>query len=306
MNNQQFEGQQWQSSQQQYVNTDPREQQSYSPPPISADRGEKIQQSPRRRRRAWLWIVIGLVIIALLGSGINAGRTSFLNSSSETHAYSVSGLPTLVINDTTGSITIHTGNVSSVSIQAIKHTPAFGNAPTVQYGQSGDGNTVTATVQGSSGGLFGIDAVDFNVTLPANADLQLHTDTGTIDVSGVNGAMSLTTDTGSINANQDTLKGQSILKSNTGSITFVGSIDANGNYQFLTDTGSVDVTLPGSSSFHVDATTDTGSINSDFPEVNVQHHDVVGSDAHGDVGSTSSTMVTLKTNTGSINLHKGQ
>jgi DUF4097 and DUF4098 domain-containing protein YvlB len=211
-----------------------------------------------------------------------------------------------VINDTTGSITIHKGNVSSVSIQATRHIPEFGSTPDVQYGQSG--NTVTATVQGHSGGFFGFgsDNVDFNVTLPANANLQIHTDTGTIDVNGVSGTMSLTTNTGTIDANQDVLSGQSTLSSNTGSITFAGSIDAGGNYQFSTDTGSVDVTLPGSPSFHVDAKTDTGSINSDFSEVNVRHNDAVGAEAHGDVGSSPGATVTLKTNTGSIDLHRGQ
>ncbi len=77
------------------------------------------------------------------------------------------------------------------------------------------------------------------------------------------------------------------------------------HFSFLTDTGSVNATLPANSSFHVDASTDTGSINSDFTEVNVQKQDVTGSTAHGDVGSNPGATVTLKTNTGSINLQKG-
>jgi DUF4097 and DUF4098 domain-containing protein YvlB len=89
------------------------------------------------------------------------------------------------------------------------------------------------------------------------------------------------------------------------SITFVGSIGSSGNYEFSTNTGSVNVTLPGNATFHVDATTDTASISSNFPGVNVQKHNAVSSEAHGDVGSSPNAQVTLKTNTGSIELHRG-
>ncbi len=95
-----------------------------------------------------------------------------------------------------------------------------------------------------------------------------------------------------------------MLKTDTGSVTFNGSIDPNGTYQFETNTGTVDVTLLGNSSFHVDATADTGSITSEFPEVNVQHPDVSGANAHGDVGNPPRATVTLKTDTGSISLNK--
>ena len=307
MENQQFEHQEWQpSSQQSYVNTDPREQQAYIPQPGYIDPREKIQPAPRKRR-LWLWIIAGLVIIALLGSGVQAGLKNIVNTSSETHTYVVKALPTLVLNDATGTVTIHTGGANSpVTIQATKHSQSFGSAPTVKYSQ--DGNTITATVQNQSNNplSFATNNVDFNVTVPTNANLQIHTDTGAIDVEGVSGTMSLSTATGSITANQDALSGQSSLQTNTGDINFDGSIASSGNYKFTSDTGSVDVTLPSSPSFHVDATTDTGSINSDFTQVNVHEHDFTGSDAHGDVGNSPSATVTLKTNTSSIDLHEGQ
>ena len=312
MENQQFENQEWQTPQQHFVNTDPREQQGqqeqqgYYPQSMYVDPREKIQPAPRRRR-PWLWIVAAIVIIALLGGGIQSRLRNFVNTSSETHTYSVSALPKLVINDDTGTVTIHTGGSGSqVTIQATKHFQSFGSAPAVQYNQSGD--TINATVknQNNSFPSFGTDNVDFNVTIPANANLDVHTATGTINVTGVSGTMSLITDTGSITANEDTLSGPSTLKTDTGSVTFTGSIGTSGSYQFLTDTGSVNATLPANSSFHVDASTDTGSINSDFTEVNVQKQDVTGSTAHGDVGSNPGATVTLKTNTGSIDLQKAQ
>ncbi len=311
MENQQFENQEWQTPQQHYVNTDPREQQGqqgqqgYYPQSMYVDPREKIQPAPRRRR-PWLWIVAAIVIIALLAGGIQSGLRNFVNTSSETHTYVVSAMPRLVINDNTGTVTIHTGGSGSqVTIQATKHFQSFGSAPAVQYSQNGD--TINATVKNQNESFLSFgDNVDFNVTIPANANLDVHMDTGTINVTGVSGAMSLITDTGTITANQDTLSGPSTLKTDTGSVTFAGSIGSSGSYQFLTDTGSVNATLPANSSFHVEASTDTGSINSDFSEVNVQKQDVTGSTARGDVGSNPGATVTLKTNTGSINLQKAQ
>jgi DUF4097 and DUF4098 domain-containing protein YvlB len=307
MQNQQFEPQEWQPNpQQSNINTDPREQQAYNPLPGYIDPREKIQPV-RRRRRPWLWIIGIVVIVALLGGGIQTGLRNIVNTSSETHTYTIATLPTLVINDDTGTVTIHTGGANSpVTIQATKHFQSFGSAPTVQYSQSGD--TINASVQNLSSNFLslGTNNVDFTVTVPANANLQIHTATGSIDVNGVSGNMSLSTATGSITANHDALSGQSTLQSNTGDITFDGSIASTGNYQFSSDTGSVDVTLPSNASFHVDATTDTGSIDSDFSQVQVKEHDVTGSDAHGDVGSSPGAAITLKTNTGDINLHMGQ
>ena len=246
------------------------------------------------------------MIIALLSGGIPSGLRNVATISSETHTYAVSAIPRLVINDNTGTVTIHTGGSGSqVTIQATKHFQSFGSAPTVKYGQ--DGNTINATVKNQNESFlnFGTNNVDFNVTIPTNADLDVHTDTGTINVTGVSGTMSLITDTGSITANQDTLSGPSTLKTDTGSVTFAGSIGTSGSYQFSTDTGSVNATLPANSSFHMEASTDTGSINSDFSGVNVQKQDVTGSTARGDVGSNPGATLTLKTNTGSINLQKG-
>lgn len=310
MENQQFEEQEWQPQQspQQYsITIDPREQQgpeeqqAYYPQSLYVDPREKIQPKPRRHRR-WLWIVGAILIIALLGSGVQAGMRSFQHSNTETHTYELGAgvAPTLVLNDDTGSITIQTGDSNKVTIQEIRHIPLVGGVPDAKT--SRDGNTISTTVE-SHGGF---DSVDLNVTIPANASLQIHTSTGSINVDGVSGMMSLTSETGSITANQDELRGQSTLQSNTGDITFDGSLTPNGNYRFSTDTGLVDVTLPTQSSFHLDATTDTGSIDSDFTEVYVRHHDFKGDNAHGDVGSNPSSTVTMTTNTGDINLHEGQ
>jgi DUF4097 and DUF4098 domain-containing protein YvlB len=147
--------------------------------------------------------------------------------------------------------------------------------------------------------------VDFDVKVPPAAVLQLKTNTCSIDVSGVSGQMTLSSNTGSLQVSGGTVKGNTALITNTGSVTFNGAITEGGTYTFTTDTGSVNVTLPAESVFHVDASTDTGSINTNFTGVVVQHREVTGADAHGDVGSSPQATITLRTSTGSINLYQG-
>ena len=118
------------------------------------------------------------------------------------------------------------------------------------------------------------------------------------------GKCQLQSNTGSVDVRDGVLSPGSTLNSNTGSITFNGSISQTGSYQFMTNTGSINVTLPASSAFHLDANTDTGSITSDFPGVYVQHPNFTGAIAHSDVGSAPQATITMTTNTGSISLHE--
>jgi DUF4097 and DUF4098 domain-containing protein YvlB len=117
--------------------------------------------------------------------------------------------------------------------------------------------------------------------------------------------MSLVSNTGSITVRDGLLQANSSLTTNTGSVTFQGTIEREGSYQFLTDTGSVNVTVPSEAAFQVDANTTTGSITTAFPGVIVTRQNFMGSEAHGDVGGLPRATVTMRTTTGSINLQEG-
>jgi hypothetical protein len=271
---------------------------------------------PTRRSSPWPWIVLALVLVLLLAGGLSLlmaavgfNFTGYASSSTETRHFAVSTNPTLVINNDTGNIHVLAGGTGSeMTIQATKHGASSSDVNNLQirYNQSSADNTITVNVDRPGGfNFFNSPSVDFEVTMPSTAELQLKTNTGGIDVTGVSGQMSLTSNTGSVTARDGTLGAGSMLVSNTGSITFNGSINPSGTYQFGTNTGSVNVTLPGNASFHVDATTDTGSITSSFPGVTVQHPNFTGAEAHSDVGSSPQATVILRTNTGSINLNQG-
>jgi Toastrack DUF4097 len=298
----------------------PYRQAPYYWPPYAPGTGQQWRSGGQfaapyeRKHSRWPWIVLSLVLLFLLITGgafflVSSLGYNFGGSVTETQHFSVSANPTLIVNNDTGTIQVRAGGSGNeVSIQATRHNGLWGNINDihVNYAQDTGSNTVMVNVNRQTDtSFFNSSSVDFAITVPGTAVLQLKTNTGNVDVNGVSGQMVLTSNTGSVQASGGTLSGNSSLITNTGSITFNGSIGESGTYQFQTNTGSVNVTLPGGSVFHVDASTDTGSINTTFPGVTVQHHQFVGADAHSDVGNTPQATITLRTNTGTINLYQG-
>jgi Toastrack DUF4097 len=270
---------------------------------------------PPRRPSRWPWVVLTLVLLFLLISGgivvlIGVfGFTGYATSTTQAQTFTTSTYPTLVLNNDTGSIHVRAApSGNAITIQATKHGSPWANLNDIQviYARQAETNTVTVNVNRlTTTSFFTSLSVDFDVTVPSASALQLKTNTGSIDVSGVSGQMTLSSNTGSLQVSGGTLRGDSALTTNTGSVTFNGSIEQNGSYTFTTNTGSVNVTLPAASVFHVDASTSTGSINTNFPSIVVQHRQVVGADAQGDVGGSPQATMTMRTSTGSINLYQG-
>jgi DUF4097 and DUF4098 domain-containing protein YvlB len=217
----------------------------------------------------------------------------------ETRHFEVAAHPTLILNNDAGSIHVRAGpSENDVSIQATKHSGLWGSPNTIEvsYTQNTEANTITVNVDRQSH-VFAW--VNFDVTIPSAATLQLKTTTGSIEVSGVSGEMVLSCNSGSIEASDAIVSGHTQLVTNSGSVTFTGAIERSGSYRFETTSGSVKVTLPSESVFHVEASTVTGSFHTNFPGVTVQHHHAVG-----DVGSAPQATISLRAVTGSIKLYQ--
>jgi hypothetical protein len=258
--------------------------------------------------RSLILLFAGLAVFGVIISMVAGGRraTSVNQMPVETRTFLVGSQPTLVIKEEAGTIRVHTGEGESnqVIVQATKQSRGWMSSPDkmqISYAQKGDGNTITVKADGGWS-IFGRNSVDFDVTVPRYTDLKLKTDAGKIQVMGVSGQMSLTSDAGSIQATQVMLNGHSTLKTDVGSVTLEGAIDPTGSYELKTDVGSINVTLPGNASFHVVAKTDVGSFNSNFPVAS--RRDVPGARADGDVGASPHAKLTLKTDVGSINLFR--
>ncbi|HEX6484268.1 MAG TPA: DUF4097 family beta strand repeat-containing protein [Ktedonobacteraceae bacterium] len=342
------EQQKWQSSvplsdyQEGYSGSDPQippaEKIGYPGPgsyrdtaPNSIGGGQFGQPQARRRgRRPWFWIIIALIILGLMSGGfgsvfprkgnpIDRGFGFPQKAFTETRTFATGTQPTIVINDASGDVQVHTADASSVTVQATKQTDGFGNPNNeqVSYIPSPDGNTLTINTNGGSG------SVNFDVAVPSTSNLKLVTSSGNITVDGINGQISmstgsgavtatndiftgsatLSTGSGDITAKQDQLNGPATLQTGSGNITFDGGITGSGDYQFTTGSGDIDASFNSSTALDINASTDNGSITSNVQSVPAQNNDPGGT-ANGYIGSPhNSIKLTLKTGDGSINLN---
>lgn len=281
-----------------------------------------------KRVPVWAWWLIGAIVLSnILGSGKGAGgsisglvitivlivlgwllytRRLRVNLGGETQAaetrtFEVGALPTLTINNKAGSIRLHAGQENQVSITTTKRGYVFsqsGNQDSqVWFNQDKATNTVSARVEGWK--LLGKNSVDFDIIVPPQATLELVTNAGNISVQNVSGQMKLQTDAGSINTAQIALRGKSRLKTDAGSITFDGSIEPAGDYEFSTDLGSITATLPANSSFDLKASTDLGSVNTNLPLQQSSR-----TKASGQVGTGPYPRLKLKTDLGSVTVYR--
>ena len=291
--------------------------------------GEKLRPRPQKKRVQW-WVPLLVTLLVLMlpmmgyffsshspeqsfpmqqfSGHMKDGRMSL----SQNYLFSVSNAQgrTLVIHDNNGAVQIHSGgDNSTLAIQT--HSSRFGdgdNRGAVTVDNVKDPNAtspVTITAQSSFGPFSG---VDLDVTVPQGMNVQVtdasgqvelsnfsgnvnvDANSGSVSLSNVTGEVKLAAQSGSISVENSQLSGNSTLTSDSGSISFDGSIAQSGSYSFTTNSGSVDITLPANTSFHLQASSQSGSVNNDF--------------STNDVGSQPRPVLTAQSDSGSVNIHR--
>jgi hypothetical protein len=292
-------------------NTDPREQPQWpnGQPPFTA-------RPPQQKSHPLRWLGVSVIILVVVFGGLVSANLLLRHTVTETKTFAVGSTPTLVVNNSNGDVHITNGSTNQITVVARKQVfLGDSNQLPVHYDLSSDQQTLTISVDDSiSFGWFNWNqGVDFDVTVPDQAGLNVHTgngnleatgitgqiklDTGNgnIQASGLDGALTLHSGNGDITARQTNASGTSTFKTGNGSIDYQGTLEAtNGSYLFTTGNGDIDLTLPANASFQVSYETGNGSTDSDF---------ALGSD--GKVGNGPYAQVTLHSGNGSIHLHQG-
>lgn len=273
-----------------------------------------------RRRSPRLGCLITLVVLAGL---------AFACYSTFAHSWAifgpttinVSAHPTLIINSSRyekidlPTIYVHTGTDAN---KMIFSTVSPGNIDFLwNFGIDGFQQNSDASVAILNGDPVGGRRLD--VTVPANTDLKINTNSANITVTGVTGQMTLTANdgtitlthcnvqgtsllndnSGAINVTQSTLNGQITLNNNSGDITFNSAIDPAGSYTIQNNQGAIDATLPQNAAFHVDAKSINGSVTSDYPGLQAQNKEI-----HADMGNAPRATLLLNSDNGTIALHQ--
>lgn len=123
---------------------------------------------------------------------------------------------------------------------------------------------------------------------------------GKTDLSQCSGKINLKAITGDITVRDCTLKSDSNITGNTGRVLFDGSIDKQGTYKLTTNVGKLDVTLPSSLAFDINATVDVGAIDCGFKVAGTLEDRKVQGKVNG-----GGPVLILLTNVGSISVTKG-
>ena len=303
---------------------------------------EIYQEGPvqyHRRRNPWFAILLALMSIPLIIGGISllvfAGLTiagvtllvltilllvvgtSLLIAAAvyfalstihiETRKFTVGEHPRVVVNNEIGTFHINAGSdANSVTIQATHHSRRFWKrAPKsrVRYEQLEESNLIKARVDRVLiPGLNFPQHIDFDIIVPGNADLELTTGVGDIWVTGISGQVTLRSDTGSIYVRRGLLTGNSLLKTDLGSLNLHEAIDSSGTFTLTAGTGSINVVLPGEAAFELDASTSLGSITTNAPGMTIAYS--TNRELHGAVGSPPRASLILRTSIGSINVYE--
>lgn len=271
-------------------------------------------EKPRRRRTGRI-IALAVLLIGLLGIGLYIGYhllfPTAIRTTKEIRAFNLSTgeQPALIVSDDDGFVHVRPGTGNTVTVTTTKVGDSFGASPDdfkVSYSQSG--NTITIQVHNSSIHPFDFSAAsqaNLEVTVPVKSDLKIQTDSGDIAATGIQGKLTLMSNSGSMQVADASLKDASSLITDSGSITMTGSIDTTGRYMFQSNSGSIDIALPRGTSFHADLTSNSGTITNDFPIVPARQPVASArTTVSGDVGSAPQATVTIESDSGSLHLRQ--
>jgi len=289
-----------------------------------------LQRSPRGERlaAASLAAITWLACLLLSLSAFAAERKTF--------SYAVQSNSTVSVSTQFGSITVKPASDRRVTIVATPHSDKV----EVDAGQSG--NRVEARSHILRPGNADDNAVDYDVAVPADANLTLHAGGGRIRVQGLSGDVTLQSETGVVeasglsgvhlhvstvsgaitlsdiarglveatsvggNVSLTSVSGPKVLASTgSGSIHYDGDPGQGGDYELVNHSGDIDVALPAGASVDLTARTVTGSLQNDFP-LQPKMHTSFAPDVHSYAGTAASgsCMIRLSSFSGKIRVRK--
>ncbi|MGB8347214.1 MAG: DUF4097 family beta strand repeat-containing protein [Ktedonobacteraceae bacterium] len=165
----------------------------------------------------WLtWVVVIVLIIA----GLVALATNWrvVTIPMPTRAFQIMEHARLVINNGAGSVSIRRGEEDTVSVAATKRASGIGiDAERMQINYTQQGDTLDISSHMAWSLLqFGLRAVDFEITVPSNCDIQLQNGSGRVAVQETSGVIRVRTGGGGVQARD--LQGQIMMKTGGGLI----------------------------------------------------------------------------------------
>jgi Toastrack DUF4097 len=273
-----------------------------------------------------------VTVLALAGVALGAGVVR------KDLRFKVGKHPMVSVNNQYGPIAVKAGAAHQVVVIVILHSDK------VELDQSKSGNRIGLVSHLLPGADQTSGIVEYEIQVPADANVTLHAETGPIHVEKLRGDVTIEGSNAAIDAldcadghvHIKTLNGAVNLtnirnghieivsmggdvtmnsvtgpivkvNSNSGKIQYDGDFGAEGEYDFSSHTGNIEAVAPGYASIDVLARSSNGPVQSDF-SLDPKHTPfvaAVGSAFHGTLGKAASS-VSLFSFSGKIHLKKRQ
>jgi hypothetical protein len=201
----------------------------------------------------------------------------------------------LRVVNTSGSTTVRSTNASDVTVHATRHYWTNDQVPEVQLVP--DAGILVVQVPPITFGRSPY-TIDYVIDVPANLGADLHSASGSINVSGAHGPLYVETASGSIRITD--VNADLTVNSSSGSIDVTGDFPAAAHITSVS--GSVILRFAPSASAYIDASSLSGSVDAGGLRLKAQSsgpHSLTGTLAAG--GPTTS----VRTTSGSIRLSRG-
>jgi len=232
---------------------------------------------------------------------------------------------TLKVNSAAGDVTVTGGDVKTVQVKAVKtaydssQARADEEVKTVKYTIEQDGNSITLKYELPKSTNFSnnINTVDFIVTVPIETTLTVDTGFGKVNVSGVKGDADLTNDFGDITV--ENIEGALSVQTNSGAVEAASVKAGDKNISLNSDFG--DITLEKANGANIILDTNSGkvtlkdvnaigdlTIKPDFGDIKYENGSVASIDIEAKSGKVTlnkvkiSKLVKVNDDFGDINL----
>jgi hypothetical protein len=230
--------------------------------------------------------------------------------------FKVGAHPTIIVDSSAGGVELGAGSPGTVHVDVERQADSDADARKLVVELKQDGNTVRIRFAHKNGGWHDNASVQFKITAPADAKLEIETGGGGVSARGFSGGIKVETGGGGIDI--DGASGQLDLRSGGGGIearkingtvevsTGGGSVRVEGTLsgqnRVETGGGSIHVAIPANDKLAVDASTGGGSAHNDFglPSDGERH----SGRFRGTIGDGSNGSLEIHTGGGSIRLAK--
>jgi hypothetical protein len=274
-----------------------------------------------------LFIVLALILLscccfALLVAGLVITRgmrlgTDFVQSTvnevTETSdsEFPVTGPVTLGIDVPVGDIEIRGGEGNQVTVQVTKRAwginqPAARdilNRMDVSVQQTSDTVQITASGPAWTGNpnRTRTPQVDLVITVPNQTSLKTKVGVGRLSVTGLRGDADINADVGEVTLTDVVPLSSLRVQTRVASVTLDAPLAENAAYDMTSDVGRIALKLPKDSAFAIDARSDIGDMQVGFEVSGSSSREgFVGKEVVGEVGSSPTTKLTLRSRVGDI------